>query len=73
MQSKVQNTVGVAPLVVVPTDNLVEVVVEANACLSINDWAVRVMIEVCADDFIFSVTKNALQNYINILKFIYRI
>jgi hypothetical protein len=37
VESKVQNTVGVAPLVVVPTDNLVEVVVEANACLSVND------------------------------------
>jgi hypothetical protein len=37
MESKVEESVGVAPFVVVPGDNLVEVIVKTDSCLGVED------------------------------------
>jgi hypothetical protein len=55
---EVDHTAGVAPLVVVPRDQLDEVVVERDTGLGIKDGGVSVASQVRRDNFIFSVRKD---------------
>ena len=57
---KVDHTVGVSPLVIVPGDNLDEVVVQSNTSLSINNGRKRASPEVGGDNKIVGVAQNTL-------------
>lgn len=52
---KVEDTAGVAPLVVVPRDQLDEVVVKRDTSLGIKDGGVGVANQIRGDDIILSV------------------
>mmetsp|Transcript_30212 Transcript_30212/g.78315 ORF Transcript_30212/g.78315 Transcript_30212/m.78315 type:complete len:272 (+) Transcript_30212:870-1685(+) len=57
---EVKHTVRVAPLVVVPRDELDKVLVECNARLDVKDGGVRVSDEVAGDNLLVSVAEDAL-------------
>ena len=59
---EVDNSVGVSPLVIVPGDQLVEVVVESDAGLRVEDRASGVVVEVRADDLLGGVSENSLES-----------
>jgi hypothetical protein len=61
VDSKIDKTVGVSPLIVIPGDNLVEGIVKRNACISINNRRAAVMYEVLRHNSVISVSKNSLQ------------
>lgn len=56
---EVEDTAGVAPLVVVPGDQLDEVVVEGDTGLDIEDGGVGVAEHVAGDDIVVGVGQNA--------------
>ena len=56
---QVKHTAGVAPLVVVPGDELDEVVVQADAGLGVEDGAGRVTAQVGRDDVVLGVVEDA--------------
>jgi hypothetical protein len=56
---EVEDTAGVAPLVVVPGDELDEVAVEGDTGLGVEDGAVWVAIQVAGDDFVLGISENA--------------
>ena len=56
---EVKDTAGVAPLVVVPGDELDEVLVERDTGLGIEDGGVRVAVQVAGDNFVLGVSKDA--------------
>ena len=56
---QVEHTAGVAPLVVVPGDELDEVVVQADAGLGVEDGAGRVTAQVGRDDVVLGVVEDA--------------
>merc|ERR1711977_440034 len=58
---QVEDTAGVAPLVVVPGDELDEVVVKADTGLGVDDGAGRVAAHVGGDDVVLSVVEDALE------------
>ena len=55
---EVQDTAGVAPLVVVPADKLDEVRVERDAGLGIEDGRVGVADEIARDDLVLGVSED---------------
>lgn len=55
---EVEDTAGVAPLVVVPRDQLDEVLVEGDTGLGIEDGGVGVAVEVRGDDVVLGVSQN---------------
>lgn len=56
---EVEDTAGVAPLVVVPGDQLDEVLVQGDTGLGIEDGRVGVAVQVGGDNVILSVGQNA--------------
>jgi len=56
---EVEHTAGVTPLVVVPGDELDEVVVERDAGLGVEDGGCFVAVEVAGDDVVLGVCKDA--------------
>ena len=56
---EVEDTAGVAPLVVVPADKLDEVGVERDTGLGIEDGRVGVANEIARDDLVLGVSENA--------------
>ena len=56
---EVQDTAGVAPLVVVPADKLDEVLVERDTSLGVEDGRVGVAVEIAGDDLVLGVAENA--------------
>lgn len=56
---EIEHTTAVAPLVVVPGDELDEVVVKADAGLGIKDGGVGVAVEVGGDNVVLAVLKDA--------------
>lgn len=60
VESEVDNSVRVAPFVIVPRNELDEVGVKRNTSLSIEDRASRISGEVLADNFFISVTQDTL-------------
>src|SRR6478752_6679312 len=58
---EVEDTAGVTPLVVVPGDQLDEVVVERDTGLGIEDGGVGVAVEIGGDNIVLSVGQNALE------------
>lgn len=60
VDSQVDQTVGVSPLVVIPRNDLVEVVVEEDAGFGIDSGGGRVVNEVAGNDLVFGVSKNTL-------------
>ena len=56
---QVAHTAGVAPLVVVPADELDEVGVERDAGLGVEDGGVGVAVQVRGDDLVFGVGEDA--------------
>lgn len=61
MEGKIENLVGVTPFVIVPGDDLVEVVVQTNTGLVIEDGGSGVVHEILRDDFILGVAQNTLE------------
>lgn len=59
VRQKIEHTAGVAPLVVVPADELDEVVVEGDTGLGIEDGRVAVAVQVGGHDFILGVLEDA--------------
>ena len=57
---EIYNSVRIAVLVVVPGDELVEIVIERNACLDIKDGAVRGAHKVLGNDVVLSPPENSL-------------
>ena len=64
---EVEDTARVTPLVVVPADNLDEVVVERDTSLGIEDGGVGVTVQVGRDNIVLSVGKNALERTVGSL------
>lgn len=60
MHSKVDETVGVSPLVIIPRDDLVEGIVKRNAGSSINNTGAAVVDEILRHNSMVSVSKNSL-------------
>ena len=60
MAGEVDHLVGEAPLVVVPGDELDEVIVQSNAGLGVEDGGVGIAAEVGGDDLVVHVLQNAL-------------
>lgn len=58
---EVEDTAGVTPLVVVPGDQLDEVVVERDTGLGIEDGGVCVAVKIGGDNIVLSVGQNALE------------
>lgn len=56
---EVEDTARVAPLIIVPRDNLDEVVVEGDASLGIEDGRSRVADHISRDDIVLGVFENA--------------
>ena len=56
---EVEDTAGVAPLVVVPADQLDEVLVEGDTSLGIEDGGVVVAVQVTGNDIVLSVGEDA--------------
>lgn len=56
---EVEDTAGVAPLVVVPRDKLDEVLVERDTGLAVDDGAVGVAVQVAGDDVVVGVVEDA--------------
>lgn len=56
---KVEDTAGVTPLVVVPGDQLDEVVVEGDTGLGIEDGGVGVAVEIGRDDIVLGVSQDS--------------
>ena len=59
VRQEVQDTSAVAPLVVVPADELDEVLVQGDTGLGIEDGRVGVAVQVRGDDIVLSVGKDA--------------
>jgi len=60
VESKIEDSVRVAPFVVVPRNNLVEVLIETNSCLGIENWRSLVVLEILRDNLILSESENSL-------------
>lgn len=61
IDGKVNKTVAVSPLVIVPGDDLVEMVVQVDACQSINNGRPGIVDKVLRHEFLFDVSENALE------------
>jgi hypothetical protein len=60
---EVENTAGVTPLVIIPGDELDEVVVKGDTSLGIEDGGVGVSVHVSGDNVILSVAQYAYVMY----------
>mmetsp|Transcript_56009 Transcript_56009/g.77650 ORF Transcript_56009/g.77650 Transcript_56009/m.77650 type:complete len:92 (-) Transcript_56009:290-565(-) len=60
VDGKIDQTVTVSPFVVIPGDDLVEVVVKCDACLGINDRGALVVDEILRNKGFVAVSKNSL-------------
>ena len=56
---EVDDALAVAPLVVVPADQLDEVVVEGDTGLDVDDGAVGIAVQVAGDDVVLGVGEDA--------------
>lgn len=61
MEGKIKELVGVTPFVIIPRDNLVEVIRQTNTSLVIEDGGSGIMHEVLRDNFFFGITQNTLE------------
>lgn len=61
MEGKIENLVGVTPFIIVPGDDLVEIITQTNTSLVIEDGGSGVMHEVLRDDFFLGVSQNTLE------------
>lgn len=61
LTDQVNNTAGVAPLVVVPGDQLDEVGVQSNTGLGIEDGGASVTVEVSGDNLVLGVAEDTLE------------
>ena len=61
MGDEVKDTAGVAPLVVVPGDELDEVVVEGDTGLGVDDGGGSVAVHVAGDDIVLGVGEDACE------------
>lgn len=59
---EVEDTAGVAPLVVIPRDELDKVLVERDTGLGVENGAVWVTIQVGGDDLVLGVSEYACSN-----------
>lgn len=62
---EVEDTAGVTPLVVVPGDELDEVVVEGDTSLGIENGGVGIAVHVAGDNIVLSVSENALEGTVS--------
>lgn len=56
---EIEDTAGVTPLVVVPRDELDEVIVKSDTSLGVEGGGVGATVKVRGDDLVLSVTENA--------------
>lgn len=61
MEGKIEELVGVTPFVIVPRDDLVEVIGQTDTSLVIENGGSGVMHEVLRNNFFFSVTQDTLE------------
>jgi len=61
VEGQIEDSVGVAPFVVVPGDQLDEVGVKGDTSLSIEDGGSSITDEILGDDFFISVAEDTLQ------------
>lgn len=61
INGQVNQSVRISPFVVIPGDNFVEVVIEVDACPSINNRASRVMNEILGYNLVLSVSQDTLK------------
>jgi hypothetical protein len=54
---EIEDTAGVAPLIVIPRYELHEVVVEGDTCLGVEDRAMWVTVQIAGDEVILGVGK----------------
>jgi len=66
VEGQIEESVGVAPFVIVPGNQLNEVGVEGDTGLGIEDGASAVTNKVLGDDFFISVSEDTLKIQINI-------
>jgi hypothetical protein len=59
LTEKVENTAGVAPLIVVPGDELHEVVVQRDTGLGVEDGRAWVAVQIGGDDIVLGVSEYA--------------
>mmetsp|Transcript_27690 Transcript_27690/g.67390 ORF Transcript_27690/g.67390 Transcript_27690/m.67390 type:complete len:357 (-) Transcript_27690:112-1182(-) len=61
VNGQVDQTVGVSPFVIIPRDNLVEVVVQGHASTSVNNGTALVMKNILGNNGIIGVSENTLE------------
>lgn len=61
VESEIEDSVGVTPLVVIPRNNLVEVIVETNSCLGVENGRSLVVHEILRDNFFLGESENSLE------------
>jgi hypothetical protein len=71
---EVEDTAGVTPLVVVPGDELDEVVVEGDTSLGVKDGGVGVAVQVAGDNLVLGVAEDAcvlmlVRNQLHVARF----
>lgn len=66
---QVQNTAGVTPLVIVPGDQLDEVVVEGDTSLGVEDGGSGVAVHVGGDNVVLSVSEDACWKLLLAMKY----
>jgi hypothetical protein len=57
VDEEIEDTAGVAPLIVIPRYELHEVVVEGDTCLGVEDGAMWVTIQITGDEVVFAIGK----------------
>ena len=66
VSDEVRNAVGVAPLVVVPRQELDEGVVKGNTCLGVEDARGGVTVEICGNNLVLGVVDYAAVLRVNL-------
>ena len=61
VNGKVDKAVAVSPFVIVPRNNLVEVVIQCNACLGIDNGTAGIVAEILRDEVGVTISKDSLQ------------
>lgn len=60
VECQINQSVGISPLIIVPRDQLGEVVVQRDTSINIQDGGSAIMDEITADHGIVSVSKDSL-------------
>lgn len=64
---EIKHSVGVAPFIIVPCNDLVEIFVQGDACMNVQDWGMSIMADIRGDNFILWIAQNSLHGSISSL------